>query len=86
MTLFTAEGLLQAYCLATDGALFEPVEAIYQSYLGWLFTRIIIDEIFGQHPPRPPSGWLVTLPELELPPRWWKNSSIWRSAAAGKEQ
>ena len=64
MTLFTAEGLLRSRDLTSDCGFLEPVKAIYQSYLGWLYTqRIIIDEKFAEQPPIP-DGWLVTLNDL----------------------
>lgn len=61
MTLFTAEGMLR------EAGPAERVQAIYQSYLGWLYTQEHDIDAPPGNKAEKPDGWLVDVPELNEP-------------------
>src|ERR1044072_1190310 len=57
MTLFTLEGLIRGHHAMRTGELANPLPAIAQAYLRWLYTQE------QRHEP-PLDGWLVNVPRL----------------------
>ncbi|MCK8604373.1 ADP-ribosylglycohydrolase family protein [Desulfoferrobacter suflitae] len=61
MTLFTAEGLLRAYCRDYHKGICHPPSVVYHAYVRWLNTQ-------GEHPKGGfegnKDGWLAQIPEL----------------------
>jgi len=69
MTLFTAEGLLNASVRFQGKAIVHAPSMIHRSYLRWLMTQSSVDhaEVVRDHGPAIASGWLLTNPELHVP-------------------
>lgn len=62
MTMFTAEGLLQAVSRHRSGIVEEPELIVHRAYLRWLATQELRSLAYSSGEER--SGWLITLPEL----------------------
>ena len=62
MTMFTAEGLLQALSLRRRGSDARPERLVYQAYMRWLRTQHFTG-VFGSSGSER-SGWLIDVPEL----------------------
>ncbi len=63
MTLFTAEGLLQAECERAESGLWRPAEHIHGAYLRWLHTQGVKSRFPGFKRVKN-RGWLVRIPGL----------------------
>jgi ADP-ribosylglycohydrolase len=57
MTLFTLEGLIRGHHAMRTGSLANPLPAVAQAYLRWLYTQ-------GQRNETPFDGWLIQVPGL----------------------
>lgn len=62
MTMFTAEGLLQAVSRRRSGIVERPELVVHRAYLRWLATQELVSLAYSSGAER--SGWLITLPEL----------------------
>ena len=62
MTMFTAEGLLQALSLHRSGSDERPETVVHRAYLRWLRTQHFIGELGSSGSET--SGWLIYLPAL----------------------
>ncbi|MCW5978577.1 MAG: ADP-ribosylglycohydrolase family protein [Bryobacteraceae bacterium] len=65
MTLFTAEGLLRAYCRGMQRGFVDPLSVIHHAYIRWLHTQG-----FRSRSPFDAAvddGWLITLQALHSP-------------------
>ena len=62
MTMFTAEGLLQALSHRRSGSATSPEVVVHRAYLRWLTTQGLTEE--GDSSGGDRSGWLIGVPEL----------------------
>lgn len=62
MTMFTAEGLLQAMSRRRSGIEEEPELIVHRAYLRWFASQELRSTAYSSGEER--SGWLITIPEL----------------------
>ena len=62
MTMFTAEGLLQAVSRHRSGVVEEPEMVVHRAYLRWFASQELRSTAYSSGEER--SGWLINLPEL----------------------
>jgi ADP-ribosylglycohydrolase len=61
MTLFTAEGMLRAFCRGNLRGICHPPSVVHHAYIRWLITQ---GEKSASHWDQKKTGWLIQVPEL----------------------
>jgi ADP-ribosylglycohydrolase len=61
MALFTAEGILRAFCRGNLRGICHPPSVVHHAYIRWLTTQ---GERSGSHLDQEKSGWLIHIPAL----------------------